>query len=363
MQADAVAYKCPSCGASLSFNAATQGFDCEFCGGHYDKSELDKLTAKGVENGFPEQQELDPQREEERESFVRDSKLYICPGCGAQVITESELSASAICHYCHSPIVLSGRLSGEYCPDLIIPFVKTEEQALEGFESWTAKYKFFMAKGFGAPDSLSKIRGVYVPYWLCDSIAEGTFAADCYKTLSSVRNGDYIVKTEAKHMVVRQGTLEFEYIPADGSLKAEDALTESIEPFDYTKLTKFEMAYLSGHYAEKYSVTKEKVYPRIERRVLEETRKQFRDSVKGYSRMEVKNEFYRVKGVRWNLALLPLWFLTYNYKGKQYYYAMNGQTGKFGGTIPINKLKLALFSFGIPGAIALLLFIIVTFFG
>ena len=46
--------------------------------------------------------------------------------------------------------------------------------------------------------------------------------------------------------------------------------------------------------------------------------------------------------------MLPLWFLSYKYKDKYYYYAMNGQTGKFGGTLPVNKLKLALMSFGIP---------------
>lgn len=346
MQIDAVAYKCPSCGASLIFNAATQGFDCEYCGGHFIKSELEALTAKGVK--------VDDAGAE-KEHFADDSKLYICPGCGAQVITESELSASAICHYCHSPIVLSGRLSGEYCPDVIIPFVQTKEQALNGFALWTQKHKFFMAKGFGSPESLAKMKGVYVPYWLCDSITEGMLSAECFKTLSAVRHGDYIVRTESKDMAVRQGTLEFELIPADGSSKADDMLMESVEPFDYTKLVDFEMSYLSGHYAEKYDVSKEAVYPRIERRVLEETQKQFKDSIKGYSRIEIKKEFYSVKGVRWRYAMLPVWFMTYHYKGKYYYYAMNGQTGKFGGTLPINKLKLWLFSFGIPLAAALLL--------
>lgn len=356
MQTDAVAYKCPSCGASLVFNAATQGFDCEYCGGHFEKTELDALTAKSVE-AEPWQVES----AEEKERFAGDNRLYICPGCGAQVITESELSASAICHYCHSPIVLSGRLSGEYCPDVIIPFAKTKEQALEGFDRWTKKHKFFMAKGFGSVESLAKMKGIYVPYWLCDSITEGTLSAECYKTISSVRRGDYIVKTESKDMVVRNGTLEFELIPTDGSSKADDMLMESVEPFDYTGLVNFEMSYLSGHYAEKYDMDKEKVYPRIEKRVLDETKKQFNASIKGYSRTVTKNEYYNVKGVRWKYAMLPVWFMTYNYKGQNYYYAMNGQTGKFGGSIPINKLKLSLFSFGIPAAVALLLAAVILF--
>lgn len=219
-----------------------------------------------------------------------------------------------------------------------------------------------MAKGFGAPESLAKLKGVYVPYWLCDSITEGLLSAECFKTISAARHGDYIVKTESKNMAVRQGTLEFERIPADGSSKADDMLMESVEPFDYTKLVDFEMSYLSGHYAEKYDVSKEAVYPRIEKRVLEETKNQFKASIKGYSRIEVKSEYYNVKGVRWQYAMLPIWFLTYNYKGRYYYYAMNGQTGKFGGTLPLNKPKLFLFSFGIPFAIALMI-LLIFFFG
>ena len=51
--------------------------------------------------------------------------------------------------------------------------------------------------------------------------------------------------------------------------------------------------------------------------------------------------------------MFPMWFLTFFYKDKLYYFAMNGQTGKFGGLLPINKGKLALFAFGIPFALAL----------
>ena len=273
---------------------------------------------------------------------------YICPACGAEIITESELSATAICHYCHSPVVLSGRLEGEYCPDMLIPFKKTKEDALRGFRDWTKKYKFFLAKGFGAPESLEKLQGIYVPFWLTDCITEGTLVAECYKNVGSVRSGDYIINTEKKYTVVRQGTLEFSKIPADGSMKADDTLMESIEPFNYDELIDFKMSYLSGHNAEKYDVSKETVYPRIDSRAVQQTKAEFNNTIKGYSRKVVKNEGYRVKGVRWKYVMLPLWFLSYKYKDKYFYYAMNGQTGKFGGTLPVNKLKLALMSFGIP---------------
>lgn len=364
-QSGAVAYKCPKCSAPLSFNPETQGFDCEYCGSHFTEAQLESIQTASVEDlPMGDAHELEPDdSQKDSEGFESDNRLYLCPNCGAAVIAESELSASAICHYCHTPIVVSGKLNGEYCPDMIIPFSKTKEDALAGFASWTKKRKFFLAKGFGSSDSLAKIQGIYVPYWLADCVTEGTLVCDCYRTVSSVRKGDYIVKTENRYTVVRNGTLKFDQIPADGSKKADDALMESIEPFDYSKLVNFKMAYLAGHNAEKYDVTKEQVYPRINERACSETKTQFNNSIKGYTRKVTVSENYRVKGIRWKYVMLPMWFLSFTYRGKMYYYAMNGETGKFGGTLPVNKLKLALFSFGIPLAVVLIISILFGFFG
>ena len=110
MPDQSVAYKCPSCNAPLSFKTETQSFVCDYCGGNYSKLEIEAMTAK-AEKTEPTAHEHATD-EKMQSTFSKDNSLYMCPTCGAQVITDSELSASAICHYCHSPIVLSGRLSG-----------------------------------------------------------------------------------------------------------------------------------------------------------------------------------------------------------------------------------------------------------
>ena len=46
-------------------------------------------------------------------------------------------------------------------------------------------------------------------------------------------------------------------------------------------------------------------------------------------------------------ALLPVWFLNYNYKGKDYEFAMNGQTGSMFGELPISSSKKNFFKLGI----------------
>ena len=41
--------------------------------------------------------------------------------------------------------------------------------------------------------------------------------------------------------------------------------------------------------------------------------------------------------------MMPVWMMNYQYNDKDYLYAMNGQTGKNYGELPLNKGKLAAF--------------------
>lgn len=364
MDAGSSSYKCPACGAGLSFSIESQDFHCIYCGSHFTKDKLDAPMEQATEEASPYGRDEDALRdEEERRKFGDENRLYMCPSCGAAVMTDTELDASAECYYCHSPIVLSGRLSGEYRPDLIIPFKKTRGEAIMQFQEWTKGKRFFLAKGFGSADSLQKIQGIYIPFWLADCCVEGKMSAECFKTLSSVRHGDYIVTTEAKSAAVRDGSVIYNGIPADGSSLADDALMDSIEPFDYSELVKFDISYLSGHSAQRYDVTKDMVMPRINNRVQEESEKIFRESITGYSRVNVLDKQFGITNINWKHAMLPMWFLTFKYKEKLYYFAMNGQTGKYGGILPINKGKLALFSFGLPLIAALILALLAAFMG
>lgn len=357
-----VAYKCPSCGAGLTYSAETRDFHCIYCGSHFSADMLDAPLHEGSEEAFGTE-EPDPQLEEKRRRFGDESRLYMCPSCGAAIITDSEVSATAECYYCHSPAVLSGRLSGEYRPDLIIPFKKSRGEAIMKFNEWTKSKKFFLAKGFGSPESLNKIQGIYIPFWLADCCVEGEMTADCYKTVSTHRSGDYIITIEDHSFAVRDGSVIFNKVPADASSRADDALMDSIEPFDYGELTEFDMSYLSGHNAQRYDMDKENVMPRITERVCRTSEEVFLNSIIGYNRVNVTSKDFRITNINWKQAMMPMWFLTYFYKDKLYYFAMNGQTGKFGGLLPLNKLRLALVSFGIPALIAAGLFILMKVAG
>ncbi|MCM1335815.1 MAG: hypothetical protein NC084_06860 [Bacteroides sp.] len=359
MEIKSVAYKCPACGASLEFDALTQNFVCHYCGSAFEKTELDQRFTDDEltdsERFTEEEKELAKKRGEDWEKL---NVLYSCPSCGAGIFSDSESTVSLHCHYCNSPVILAGKLSGQFRPNKLIPFVKTREQAETAFKEWSGK-RFFVPKAFKSDRVLAEMKGVYVPFWLADCCVEGTLEAIATKT-SSIRHGDTVTTTHREYLVERQGSLICRGVPADGSTHAADLLMENIEPFDYSKLIDFDMSYLSGHNAEKYDVGKEAVFPRIEQRVREEAISCFKASATGYSSFKIVKSEFKINGVNWTYALLPVWFLSYFYKDQLYCYAMNGQTGKFSGRLPINKLKLGLCA---AGAAILALLAGLLFFG
>ena len=51
-------------------------------------------------------------------------------------------------------------------------------------------------------------------------------------------------------------------------------------------------------------------------------------------------------------ALYPVWLLNTTWEGKKYTFAMNGQTGKFVGNLPLDKRKLTGWFAGLLGAVS-----------
>ena len=57
-------------------------------------------------------------------------------------------------------------------------------------------------------------------------------------------------------------------------------------------------------------------------------------------------------------ALLPVWMLHTKWQGKDYLFAMNGQTGKLVGDLPVDKRKVAAWFAGISVPLMILLAIL-----
>lgn len=61
------------------------------------------------------------------------------------------------------------------------------------------------------------------------------------------------------------------------------------------------------------------------------------DTVKGYATVTPENTNVKVSGGAAKYALYPVWILNTTWKDKKYIFAMNGQTGKMTGDLPIDN--------------------------
>lgn len=341
---ESVEYKCPNCNADLKFSPASQKLECEYCDSAFTVEEIKRICA-AAENSIP------PETVQAQNEFEAHTNLYHCKSCGAEIMADDQQTAT-FCYYCHNPVILSGKMSGSYKPSKVIGFRLTRQNAEDAFKNWVGKRKF-VPNDFKSQQQIEKITGLYVPFWLADCHIDVDYQGEG-RTSRSWISGDYRYTETNVYRLIRSGVVVTEGIPADGESKIEDALMEAIEPYDYSELRDFSMSYLSGFYADKYDVDKTAVFPRIKERAGKACMDMLNESLAGYSAAAPRSDQIVFTRTDWHYMLLPVWFMSYNYNGKIYEFAVNGQTGKLAGTPPLSKGKLAAFCAALGGAITVI---------
>ena len=153
-------------------------------------------------------------------------------------------------------------------------------------------------------------------------------------------------------MIHRGGSVGFEHVPVDGSSKMPDDLMESVEPYDYSDALDFQTAYLAGYFADKYDVTAEESINRANQRVRRSTEDAFASTVQGYATVNAESSSVQFHGGKAKYALYPVWLLNTTWNGEKYTFAMNGQTGKFVGNLPLDKSAATKWTVGLAAALS-----------
>ena len=131
---------------------------------------------------------------------------------------------------------------------------------------------------------------------------------------------------------------------------------DSLEPYDYSKITDYNPAYMSGYVANKYDEDANAVKERVDYRIRTTAKQKIRDTVKGYTSVNATAENINIHDGRVRYCMLPVWMLSTQWNGQVYSFAMNGQSGKVVGDLPIDQgkcTKVFLTSALIVAAIAL----------
>jgi len=217
----------------------------------------------------------------------------------------------------------------------VIPFKLDKNAAIAALKKHY-EGKRLLPKVFKDENHLQEIQGIYVPFWLFDTEAD----ADVRYKATQVRvwsDSRYDYTQTSFFALRRSGHIGFEKIPVDGSSKMDDAMMESIEPFDHSQAVDFQTAYLAGYLADKYDVDSQQSIERANQRVRKSTEEAFAETALGYTTVVPEYSSIRLQGGKVRYALYPVWLLNTKWNDKTYTFAMNGQTGKLVGDLPADK--------------------------
>lgn len=342
-------YKCPCCDGAIEFDAQSQKMACPYCGNEFETETLASYDSELQKDSESNMEWETNAGTEWQEGETDGLCTYQCKSCGGEIVGD-DTTASAKCPYCGNPVVMMGQFSGALKPDFIIPFKFDKKAAKEALIRHYSGKKF-LPKVFKDQNHIEEIKGVYVPFWLFDADANANVR---YKG-SRIRmwsDSRYEYTETSFFSVIREGTLGFEKVPVDGSTKMDDALMESIEPFDYSQAVDFRTAYLAGYVADKYDVDAEASIERANTRIKQSTEDSFASSIQGYDTVTPVYSTIDLANGTSKYALLPVWILNTEWNGQKYTYAMNGQTGKIVGDLPLDKGAYKKWLFGLAGVVS-----------
>lgn len=322
-------YKCPSCGGAVEFNPSAQMIKCPWC-----DTEFDIEIFREDESSAPDKMEWESASNTHWGDGDGDSvATFTCNSCGGEIFSD-ENTAATRCPWCDNPVVMTGRVSGELKPDYVIPFKLDKKAAKDALLKHISSKKL-VPKVFRDENRIEEIRGIYVPFWIYDTDARANIR---YKatTVRHWADSNYNYTETCYYAVGRGGSMSFEKIPVDGSSKLANDIMESIEPFNFSEAVDFETAYLAGYLADKYDVESEKCNFRVNTRVKKSVEDTFRSTVHGYATVIPEFSSIQLENATVKYALYPVWILNTVWKDERFTFAMNAQTGKFVGDLPVD---------------------------
>lgn len=346
-------YKCPCCGGAIAFDSTIQKMKCPYCDAEF---EMEALASYDKERESEQTDKIEWEAAagaEWQDGEAERLHTYVCKSCGGEIVGD-ETTAATSCPFCDNPVVMLGQLSGALRPDYVIPF-KLDKKAAKAALARHYMRKRLLPKVFKDENHIDEIKGVYVPFWLFDADVDAKIRYRATR-VRAWSDSDYNYTETSFFSVTRGGSIGFERVPVDGSTKMDDKLMESIEPFDFSEAVDFQTAYLAGYLADKYDVDAKQSIARANERIKQSTADSFAATVQGYASVIPESTNIHLHNGSAKYALYPVWILNTTWKDKKYMFAMNGQTGRLAGDLPLDKKLYKKWLFGLTGIVSAAVF-------
>ncbi|MBE6872101.1 MAG: hypothetical protein E7491_09165 [Ruminococcaceae bacterium] len=337
-------YKCPACGGAMAFDSASQKVKCPFCDSVYDMEQF-KPKDEVLEQEIKEKAPADDGWQEGETDSLR---AYVCQSCGGEIVSDATTAATS-CPYCDNPVVIKQQFSGMLKPKYVIPFKYDKEHAKKALKRHFEGKKL-LPKVFKDENHIDEVKGVYVPVWLFNAKMKANIKYKATR-VRSWSDSRYNYTETSFFAIDRGGSIGFERVPVDGSSKMPDDLMESVEPYNFKDAVDFQTAYLAGYFADKYDIDDVVSMQRAAARMKKSAEDAFKKTVTGYATVMTESSDVSATENEASYALYPVWILNTTWQGKKYLFAMNGQTGKLVGNLPMDKGAYFRWLFGIAGIV------------
>ena len=316
---------CKNCATPLVFDPKTQKVVCPACGGAWDAEEVESTEKKFAQDKRAVSVDEVYGVDDSLANEYFDCYIYTCGSCGGEIaINGTEVSTQ--CIYCGSSSVVFDRISKEKSPEFIIPFKITKEEAVDLIKK-EFSHGIFIPKEVKAfkPDA---VRGIYIPYWI----------ANAFHVEADVISGEV---SSGKHRVTkywgRSGKMAISNLPVDASVMLSDESSQRLEPFDFSDLKLFDEDYLLGFYSNVSDITNEDLQTTVHKRASEAFHEQVMKPIHASSKQVRYMRASTIIDQDVRYAMLPVWFVTYNFNGRHNTIMVNGQTGKVVCGVPWNE--------------------------
>ena len=369
--------KCEKCGSTeISLNIDSGKLRCHWCRHEQEppkfesaKVDLTKLKGQSVGSGASDA------------VFDENDAITLkCTSCAAEVIIDTAESTQARCHWCRNTLSLNNQVPNGAVPDKVIPFATKREAARGEIEKFVSNRRFFAHPKFKKEFTTENIMGVYMPYMVVDANVKAKFSGEGEillrswtetRTVGSGNNRRTVTTTyydADRYSVSRDFDMTVEGLTIEssterlqyGSSNRTNNVINAIKPFDLEKSMRWNSNFITGYTSEKRDTNVTDLSGLVKVQITDIARHQILSTVNNYDRGVCwKSENLNVIGNQWKAAYFPIWLYSYQQANKNIHYvAVNGQSLKTMGSVPVNQLKLFIFSLLIGIIAALLLSLI-----
>ena len=308
---------CPRCGADVVFLPSSQKCYCDYCGSTIDIKEFNLEKYNSTKNDDSNQEELYSE--------------FHCSSCGAQLVTDTNTVVTK-CLFCGSQQMIKERLSGKFAPKEILPF-KIDKKTFENQYAQYIKKRWFAPNEFRNNPNVIETRGLYVPFYIYD-MDETIYARGMAERREKDNTYHKYFELKLKDKITS---------PQDASKNLDDDIMTSLEPFHLNELTEFNPAYITGFLSETGNEEEENLHKKAEERASYSARRKVDSKVRGGYHFKAGTVNVDFTNSVSKYVLMPVWFFNTWFSEKKYSYALNGQTGKIVGQIPLSKSKFYTF--------------------